>query len=420
MKNTSLGLKLLMLAVTAGVLAYFGMQVNRYLDNPLTTALAYAYSVDEYVEITGGYVVRQEALLPDDPSEFLRLQRNEGERVSSGGLVAAVYANQSSMDRQNEIDALAARVEQLEYAQESAYGSEANLKLDAQISQSIRNLRGALAAGRLDTAEAQTASLRAMVLKRDFSWSDLENAEEQLESLRRELQSLRSQTAGSVRRITAPAAGLYSAVVDGYETVLTPESIANMTPSQLTAVQTDPAVHSSVGKLILGDSWYYAAALPAADIRTLQEASSLSLRFSKGVERDLPVTIQSVGEEENGRAVVIFQGKTYLSQLTLLRQQSAQVITRTLEGIRVPKEALRSLPNTITAEDGQTIDTQATGLYCIIGQEAWFKPVEVLYNGEGFLLVRSAASAENRRLRPGDELILTAQDLYDKKVIREI
>lgn len=419
MKHSSLGIKLLMLAVTAGVLAYFGMQVNRYLDNPLTTALAYAYSVDEYVEAGGGYVVRQEALLPDDSGEFLRLQRKEGERVSSGGLVAAVYADQASIDRQSEIDALTARVEQLEYAQESAYGSEANLKLDAQISQSIRNLRGALAAGRLDTAETQTASLRAMVLKRDFSWSDLENAEEQLESLRQQLQALRSQSAGSVRRITAPEAGLYSAVVDGYETVLTPESIADMTPSQLTSIQADAAVHSSVGKLILGDAWYYAAALPMADIKTLEEAPSLAIRFSKGVERDLPVTILSVGAEENGRAVVVFQGKTYLSQLTLLRQQSAHIIIRTLDGIRVPKEALRSLTETITTEDGQTIDSQATGLYCVIGSEAWFKPVDVLYNGEGYLLVRSAASNENRRLRPGDEVILTAQNLYDKKVIRE-
>lgn len=419
MKKRSPGIKLLTLAVTVGILAYFSAQVFNYLDNPLTTALTYPYFVDETVEITGGYVIRQEEVLAEDTSEFLRLQRREGERVSSGGLIAAVYADQSSLDRQGEIEALTARVEQLEYAQESAYGSEATLKLDAQIAQSILDLREALAAGRLDTAETQALSLRAMVLKRDFSWSDLENAEEQLEDLRRQLQSLRSQTAGSVRRITSPKAGLYSAVVDGFETVLTPESMTDITPSQLAALQADPEVHSSVGKLILGDSWYYAAAVSSADVKALREAPSLSLRFSKGVEQDLPVTIHSVGAEENGRSVVIFQGKSYLAQLTLLRQQSAQVILRTLEGLRVPKEALRSLPETVTTEDGQTIDTQAAGLYCVIGAEAWFKPVEILHNGEGFLLVRSAAGTEDRRLRPGDEVILTAQNLYDKKVIRE-
>ncbi len=419
MKRSSLGIKFLMLAITLGILVYFSFQIFNYFDNPLSTTMAYNYSVDECVEITGGYVIRREEVLPDDDSDLLRLQRKEGERVSSGGMVAMVYVDQASLDRQSEMESLAARIEQLEYAQESAYGYEANVKLDAQIAQSIRDVRGALAAGRLDTAESHTASLRAMVLKRDFSWSDLEDVDTLLDTLRQELRTLRSQTAGSVRRISAPKAGLYSAVVDGYETVLMPESMEGLTPSQMASIQADPAVKSNVGKLILGDTWYYAAVMPAADIKTLREARDLSLRFSKGVERDLPVTIQSVGAEENGRSVVIFQGKTYLSHLTLLRQQSAQVITNTLEGIRVPKEALRILTKTKENEDGSTSQIQISGIYCIIGSEAWFKPVEILYNGEGFLLVQSASQDEKLRLRPGDEVIISAQDLYDGKVVRK-
>lgn len=419
MKRSSLGIKFLMLAITLGILVYFSFQIFNYFDNPLSTTMAYNYSVDECVEITGGYVIRREEVLPDDDSDLLRLQRKEGERVSSGGMVAMVYVDQASLDRQSEMESLAARIEQLEYAQESAYGYEANVKLDAQIAQSIRDVRGALAAGRLDTAESHTASLRAMVLKRDFSWSDLEDVDTLLDTLRQELRTLRSQTAGSVRRISAPKAGLYSAVVDGYETVLMPESMEGLTPSQMASIQADPAVKSNVGKLILGDTWYYAAVMPAADIKTLREARDLSLRFSKGVERDLPVTIQSVGAEENGRSVVIFQGKTYLSHLTLLRQQSAQVITNTLEGIRVPKEALRILTKTKENEDGSTSQIQISGIYCIIGLEAWFKPVEILYNGEGFLLVQSASQDEKLRLRPGDEVIISAQDLYDGKVVRK-
>ena len=419
MKRSSLGIKFLMLAITLGILVYFSFQIFNYFDNPLSTTMAYNYSVDECVEITGGYVIRREEVLPDDDSDLLRLQRKEGERVSSGGMVAMVYVDQASLDRQSEMESLAARIEQLEYAQESAYGYEANVKLDAQIAQSIRDVRGALAAGRLDTAESHTASLRAMVLKRDFSWSDLEDVDTLLDTLRQELRTLRSQTAGSVRRISAPKAGLYSAVVDGYETVLMPESMEGLTPSQMASIQADPAVKSNVGKLILGDTWYYAAVMPAADIKTLREARDLSLRFSKGVERDLPVTIQSVGTEENGRSVVIFQGKTYLSHLTLLRQQSAQVITNTLEGISVPKEALRILTKTKENEDGSTSQIQISGIYCIIGSEAWFKPVEILYNGEGFLLVQSASQDEKLRLRPGDEVIISAQDLYDGKVVRK-
>lgn len=418
-KNNALGTKLLMLAVTLALAAYFGVQGYLYFTDPLSTTLAYNYQVEESVSLSG-YVARTERVLEDDASGLLRLQRSEGERVSRGGTVAAVYADQASLDRQAEIDALTTRIEQLEYAQEAALGSEVSLKLDAQIMQSILDYQSSLAEDRLVKAEEHGGKLRNLVLKRDYTYSETEDLSGQITELRTQLKEVRARAAGSVRYITAPAAGLYSAVVDGYETVLTPESLEDMTPSRLTAVRADSGVRSSVGKLILGDTWYYAAVMSAGEAEELREnGGSLTLRFTKSVERDLPVELAFVGPEENGRAVAVFRGETYLSLLTLLRQQSAQVIFHTVEGIRVPKEALRIVTSTAENEDGIPETTQATGVYCVVGMEARFKPVEVVYTGDNFVLVRSAAPAdrENLRLRPGDEVIISANGLYDGKVL---
>ena len=425
MKNNSLGMKILMAAVTLGLLAYFGLQGYLYFSDPLTTTLAYTYQVEESVSLSG-YVVRQEQVLEDDGGGLLRLRREEGERVSRGGAVASVYADQSSLDRQAEISTLESRVEQLQYAQDAAGSSEVSMKLDAQILQNILEYRRCLTADRMAKAETYGSQLRALVLKRDYTYSENEDLSGQIEALQAQIKELKTQAAGSVRTVTAPVSGLYSAVVDGYETVLTPESLSDMTPSQLSAVRADSTVSSGVGKLILGDSWYYAASMSAADAEELQEASdalkkagkSLTLRFAKSVERDLPVTVSRIGPEENGRCVVVFEGKTYLSQLTLLRQQSAQVVWDSTEGIRVPKEALRMEKVTVNSE-GQRVTEEATGVYCVVGMEARFKPVEVVYNGSSFLLVRSAApeDRENLRLRPGDEVIITANGLYDGKVV---
>ena len=426
MKNNSLGMKILMAAVTLGLLAYFGLQGYLYFSDPLTTTLAYTYQVEESVSLSG-YVVRQEQVLEDDGGGLLRLRREEGERVSRGGAVASVYADQSSLDRQAEISTLESRVEQLQYAQDAAGSSEVSMKLDAQILQNILEYRQCLTADRMAKAETYGSQLRALVLKRDYTYSENEDLSGQIEALQAQIKELKTQAAGSVRTVTAPVSGLYSAVVDGYETVLTPESLSDMTPSQLSAVRADSTVSSGVGKLILGDSWYYAAVMSAADAKELKEEAdalqgsgkSLILRFAKNVERDLPVTVSHIGPEENGRCVVVFEGKTYLSQLTLLRQQSAQVIWDSAEGIRVPKEALRIDTRTTENEDGTTTESRVTGVYCVVGMEARFKPVEVLYNGSSFLLVRANAPAdkEKLRLRPGDEVIITANDLYDGKVI---
>lgn len=418
MKNSSFGTKCLLLAVTLGVLAYFGIQGLQYLGDPLTTTLAYNYQVEEGMDLSG-YVVRREQVLADEASGLLRLQRSEGEKVSAGGTVALVYADQASLDRQREIDELSGRIEQLQFAQEASLGSEVSLKLDAQIMRSLLDYRAELAAGRLDNAEEHETELKSLVLKRDYTYSDTEDLSGQIAELQSQLKELTAQAASSVRAVKAPVSGVYSAVVDGYETVLTPGLLADMTPSQLNAVQADETLTSQTGKLILGDSWYYAVTMSADQAKALRDSGgTMTLRFAKGVEQDQTVTLYAVGPEEQGRVVVTFRGEYNMAQVTLLRRQSAQLIWRTVAGIRVPNEALRAA-NTKVDQEGNRTTVESLGVYCVVGMEARFKPVEVLYSGDGFVLVRSTAASdqESLRLRPGDEIIISAKDLYDGKVV---
>ena len=421
MKKSNLGIKLFMTALTLMVVVYFGIGIYRYFEDPLSTTLAYAYQVSEGVDVTG-FVVRRESLLPDEDAGVLRLGRAEGEKVSRGGTVATVYADHDSLARQTEVDELENRIAQLSYARDAAMADAVAVKLDSQVLRSIRAYRADLAANRLRDAESEGASLRTLILKSDYTHADMETLETQIETLQAELKTKKAQAASSVRRVTAPVAGLWSAAVDGYETVLTPESIFAMTPGELSSLQPDSAVGSSTGKLVLGDKWYYAAILSEEDaLRLKKEESrgvSLLLRFTKEAERDLAVTISSVSAVENGRCVVVLEGKTFLQELTMLRQQRAQIVTGTVEGLRIPKEALRA-EKTIRNEDGTTEKVEGIGVYCVVGMEARFKPVEVVYSGENFVIVRSNAPAdkENIRIRVGDKVIVAARGLYDGKVV---
>lgn len=429
-KKSGIGTKLLMIALFLGVAGYFGIQAFQYLDDPLGIILAYRYEVEQAVDMTG-FVVREERVLPDEGGGLLRIQRAEGERVSAGGTVASVYADQASLDRQAEIDSLESRVEQLQYAQNLALAAETTRKLDAQIAQNLLEYRRLLAADRLYDAESVVLELRALVLKRDYSDAGGEDAALQLQELGAQLLTLRSQAEGTVRRVTAPEAGLYSAEVDGYETVLTPEALDGLTPSglaALTANPADPAAVSRTGKLVLGDEWRYAAVLPfeeAAALQSLQAESggTLCLRFSKGVDRDLPAVLESIGPREDGRVVAVFRGTAYLRDLTLLRQQRAQIITGVVSGIRIPRESLRA-ERAYLDENGKTVTEDRAGIYCLVGREARFKPVEVVHSGESFILVAPAPELDQsvekdakRIIRPGEQVIVSARGLFDGKVL---
>ena len=97
-----------MAALFLCVVLYFGVQAFEYLEDPLTTVLAYRYEVEQTVDLSG-FVVREERVLPDEGGGLLRIQRAEGERVAAGGTVASIYADQASLDRQAEIDSLESR-----------------------------------------------------------------------------------------------------------------------------------------------------------------------------------------------------------------------------------------------------------------------------------------------------------------------
>jgi len=402
-KSGSPGTKILMAVVCLAVLSYFGVGLYRYFADPLITSVAYTYQVEDTISSTG-YLIRDEQVLTGGDKGLLRLECAEGARVSVGGTVAQVYADQASLDRQQQIADLQTRVDQLKFAEDAASGSEVSLKLDNQITTSLMTMRRALAADRLDVAQSSVSQLKSLVLKRDFTYTDKDDVKGQIEDLTAQIKSLQTKSASSVRTIQAPASGIYSAVVDGYESVLTPDSLAGLTPSALSSLQ--PSGESSdLGKLILGDNWYYATVLTTAQAAELTVGGTETLRFAKGVDVDLKVTVQSISDAENGKVVAVFRGDTYLPELTLLRRQSADIVRSTVAGIRVPKEALK------VNGQGQT------GIYCVVGMVAHFKPVTVVWSGDDFALVRADTDSDLTRLRSGDQVIIAAAGLEDGKVI---
>ena len=417
--NSLVTLVIVLLAVMLA--AYLGVYAWDSFTDPFTTTLTYSYTANDSLE-ADGWVVREEQLLPAQ-SGILDITRAEGEEVGRGQTVALVHQNSQALDVQAQMEELAMEIELLDYAMNQTDDVVSAARLDESILQSLASLRFASASGSYRQLDDDVMELKSQVLKRSYTYGEgLDSS--QLSALRQSLieeyRALRTQSSSVTSRITAPAAGVFSSLADGYESLLTPQSILTMTPADLDALagQQVTAPSGTAGKLITSDRWYYAAALPDDDAADLTEGQSVTLRFSNGAADDLPAEVWRVGESENGRTLVILSGREYLSELTLLRHQSASIILKTTEGIRVPQTALRVDTVTTTDENGEEITTRTTGVYTVVGRVARFKPVTVVYTGDGFSLVKAAAEKESLRLRPGEEIILTAKELSDGAVVR--
>ena len=123
--------------------------------------------------------------------------------------------------------------------------------------------------------------------------------------------------------------------------------------------------------------------------------------------------VERVSAPENGRVAVTLSTDRFLSETTLLRRQTVDIIFSTISGVRVQKNALY--------QDGEG----AWGVYAVVGAQAEFKPVNIIGDDGDYYLVEPLVPATDldkqkakRALRPGDEIIVSAEGLFDGKVVR--
>lgn len=402
MKKTSPLMKILPIAVLAAVLVYFAVQLYNYLSDPVNTTLVTEGQAEDTIALNG-WLLRDEEVLPAQNGTLSRV-RQEGERVGVGQVLARIYANDGALQTVSQIETLELQLQQLQFALTSYLNPDAALKLDTSITGDILTLRQALTGGDYTAAEGDIAPLKAAVLKRDHPYASQEEIQTEIKSVEGQIKSLEASLSGTT--VTARASGTYSAVCDGYETVLTKAFLEDVTPGKLARLRPVDE-QSNMGKLIYGDTWYYVVTLPEEQASYLKSQGAVTLRFAKGFDQNIRMQVVSVSAPEDGQAAVTLSCRKYLAQTTLLRHQAADVILRTYEGLRVPSNALR------VSEEG------VTGVYCVDGSTAAFRPVTVLYQGQGYALVQPAEGvSDTRTLRVGDEVIATAGALSDGKVIR--
>ncbi len=403
MKATTSIFKILSVVILVAAVVYFGVQTYRYLTDPINTTVVYASSEESVMEVNG-YLIREEETFHSDAGT-LGHALSEGERVGKGQTMAVAYADSGALTRVERLEALKLKKEQLSFSLVSYLDPDAALKLDSSINSDILSLRRSVAGGEYGNTEEQLASLKGAILKRDYTSATQEEIEAGIKATEEEISEMERSLNG--RAITAPESGIYSAACDGYETVLTMDFLTDdLTPSKLGSVRPRSSDSANVGKLIYGDAWYYAANITDEQAQQLEGRSTVTLRFAKGLAMDLKMTVVSLSRSENGQRTLVLRSDKYLAQTTLLRHQAATLVLRTYEGLRLPSNALR------VNEEG------VSGVYCVLGVRAKFKPVRVVYQGEGYALVEAASAVEDSTLlRQGDQVIVTTAQLYDGKVI---
>ena len=385
----------------AAIAAYFGYNVVSSLYAPLMTATVTPYEAGAGY-YASGFVVREEELLYSQYGTTV-LNCAEGAHVAANDTVATGYRSEDAKTRQTRIDELSGQIEQLQYAWSAVSSVYDQAALDADIAGDLAQLSRYLALRDMNSVSDLSPELKGLILRRTGSDSDSGSLQARISTLQAELETLEAQSAGDTSAILAGKAGTFSAAVDGYESVLTPERLMEITVAEFESVQPDETDANAIGRLVTSATWYYACVVPASELSGVEEGDRATLTFARDYYQPVTMRVARLGGNEAGSRLLVLSSDRALQNVTLLRQQSAEIVFTSYSGLRVPKSAVR-------VENGQT------GVYILEGTLAKWKPITILHDtGESYVVTLDTSSTNN--LWPGDELIINAKNLYDGKVV---
>ena len=386
------------------VTALLVVLLSLYIAIPVVRQVSGRYETEPvtYITVTesgntSGVIVRAEKLLSTD-MPYVSLLAENGEEVSANSAVAVAVQNQSSLDTAHRADEVETEIDYLRSLLSRLSTASDNAEQETAVRSAVYRLSEASMqedAGELDSAVATLSTL--------LRGGAAENSEQELGALLDELETLRASL-GEKDYLYAPAAGVFSAETDGFES-LTPAVLDGITPEGVENLraQGSDVPDDVVGKIVTNHAWYYAAVMAEKDADRLRVGDVTSLDFGYRSSRTVRAAVRSISPTDRaGQVAVVFRCSSALAETLSLRLAEAEVVFRSYSGLRVPKKAVH-------VEDGKTV------VYTVSAGQMERKLVDILYTGEDFYLVE--AGSEGGSLRAGNELIVSGKNLKDGNVV---
>lgn len=373
---------------------------------PITTMSAEYYEAVDGLTITAT-VIRNETVVTCATQGTLHFSVADGERSAKGGVIAQVYDSASASMTVSNIARLERQISDIEQMQGYNDVQAADLDLiNGKVDSAVNSFVQSCSAGNFSTAAEECGELVNNINRRQLITGEQVDFSAQLSQLNAELAAARASLPAAKENITASVSGYFVSSVDGYEQLLSCNELSSITPELLDKLSPTATEAGAIGKIVSDYEWYLAARVTLDQSLKYKEGDALTVKTGIKSAPELSVTVKQVNLSSSGDdAVVLFACNEMNSALATLRQGTMTVVSKTYEGLRLRKKALRVVDGT-------------TGVYVLSGMALKFVPVEVVYSPEDneYIICKQEKSNESV-LRLYDEVVVKGRNLYDGKIV---
>ncbi len=387
------------------LIVYVGYQFFLVAYSPVKLETAIAYSEYETVD-TDGLIIRSETTVSLNNEGFVYYVVENGSRVSKGGRIADIYADEQSAAIQKNQQELDEMIAELENIQEQGQNGRTNLNV---INTQLRKLQSELIAKTSSPSfsdmDALSASLLSVMNKQQITIGRISDFDERIAQLKAQRDQL--SVTGTRSSVFSPVAGYFVNNIDGYENAFSIDTVASMTVEDINNAMQGEATSEEgyIGKVVGSYEWYLACVVPSQKITQLALDSTVKVRLPFVSGDPIPVTIVAENRDRDGNVAIILRCDYMSAELSSIRKEQVQILVKEHSGLRVPDEAVHF------NENGEA------GVYVQEGNMIAFRRIQVLYHSETENYSICAVTEDDDYLKLYDDIVTEGKNLYDGKIV---
>lgn len=397
--------KTLLTVVLAVILAGVYYCIS-YIQAPVTTITATPVTYEEVID-ADAFIVRNETVYKSTDGGALYSFAREGARVGKDRRVSALYSGEVDETLLRELGAVNEKIAELS----SVVVTESYTHDSGSVERSLLQLYSEIEEAAAVKDVKKIAECKAEILS-ITSGGVASTVADKIEGLTRNKTALEAQITNPRQDIISTVAGIYTTKIDGYENVLTVDSLDSMTVEKLGEIEPEEvkqaekskkgdlgiiAADSAVCKIIDNHEWYVMALVEKEYAETLRKGRTVNVRFEKLPGEVAEATVYTISNEPAGqeKAVVVLKCESYLEGVFSTRSSKVEIIKSSYTGFEVPIHAIR-------VQDGKN------GVLVRAGGSDIFKPCKIVYNDEerGKAILKADTEDANRQLRQYDMIVV--------------
>lgn len=412
MKSKDRLLRVLSVLAAVVIVVFFISQIYNISARTFLSEVVYEENVLNTVDAEM-FIIREETVLTVPTSGVTVPLADNAERVSKGSSIAAVFATEEAAENYVELQSLQKKLAAYQKIDGQLKLSNVDIeKLTDEINSEFKDILNSVYYNDYEFLSDLKLSFSEKLSRKQISIDKEVDCAPQIAQLQSKISEL---SAGSVpsQIITADASGYYVNMEDGFENLITVDSIDQLTVEKLNEAldseKKDPT-SGSIGKIIDGYNWYIACVIDSGSAATFSKGKPVSLIFGDSDEDIVSTYLHSVKKINDNESLVVFRCTLMNDELISLRKINGKVVIDDFTGLLVNRDAVR------IDENGNT------GVFVRRGNIVNFRSINIIYSEDSFVV--AAKPGENSdiklpytHLKQYDEVIISGKELKDGMVI---